>query len=847
MTPLIQKLGELTQSLSGLDSETQRTIVQTSLFLAALGPMLKLTGGITSAVNTGITAYKALKAAHTAATASQLGLNAAMAANPVGAVVTAVGGLVAVLGSLAAATALTAEKQADLNKELEETEKARLSGIADIKEQENSTLALVSVLEDLTAVEGKTEAQKQAILDVVADLNEAVPNLSLAYDEQADSLNMTADAIRNLAAAEAQRQIQQENMDAVVEQYRIRLEAEQRLTEASTDLAQVQAEIVARQQEIADTAGAGSAEYATLSAEMELLTFQEQDLQAQVDAANQTIGEATRQIDELSAATEAQTGEAEAAVAMAEEQTAAQGAQSASAEELSETTMTLASTVDTLSAALQEQASAGTLSLDTALELIDAGYAAALAIDTETGAITINKDAYASLAQAKVDEQIAALEAARASENARLVQTQEAEAVVDNAEAHLRLAEARAAAEDEIKSYDAQIATLKQLRSTIGKTTTTVTASAAAGKKAATQAEKDLETYKDIRDELDHLLNMGQVTEEAYYDRLAELRDEYLTDSENLSEYRKINEEIYKYDQNLAEQESDLWAEQTKTLVDELESRLDDVISARDEMASTLSEYGDLFDIEDDELVINSLQDQIDMLDRYDQMLQQLQERGISDGLLGDVASLGVEDAVKYGEELLSMTDEQFEEYNDLWLEKQEKAIEIATKFYQDQLDTLQTEYNDKLGNALDSLVDTSYDSGIDTAQGLADGINDNRQAAIDAARDLADAVAAAMNSALDINSPSGVTEETGRDTARGFEVGFTDEMADIRGRMAQSSSAADAANSAAAGIVNGLSGVMPNGGGTYQINIMVGDTQLASVLFDPLHDVAAQRGRSIG
>ena len=847
VTPLIQKLGELTQSLSGLDSETQRTIVQTSLFLAALGPMLKLTGGITSAVNTGITAYKALKAAHTAATASQLGLNAAMAANPVGAVVTAVGGLVAVLGSLAAATALTAEKQADLNKELEETEKARLSGIADIKEQENSTLALVSVLEDLTAVEGKTEAQKQAILDVVADLNEAVPNLSLAYDEQADSLNMTADAIRNLAAAEAQRQIQQENMDAVVEQYRIRLEAEQRLTEASTDLAQVQAEIVARQQEIADTAGAGSAEYATLSAEMELLTFQEQDLQAQVDAANQTIGEATRQIDELSAATEAQTGEAEAAVAMAEEQTAAQGAQSASAEELSETTRTLASTVDTLSAALQEQASAGTLSLDTALELIDAGYAAALAIDTETGAITINKDAYASLAQAKVDEQIAALEAARASENARLVQTQEAEAVVDNAEAHLRLAEARAAAEDEIKSYDAQIATLKQLRSTIGKTTTTVTASAAAGKKAATQAEKDLETYKDIRDELDHLLNMGQVTEEAYYDRLAELRDEYLTDSENLSEYRKINEEIYKYDQNLAEQESDLWAEQTKTLVDELESRMDDVISARDEMASTLSEYGDLFDIEDDELVINSLQDQIDMLDRYDQMLQQLQERGISDGLLGDVASLGVEDAVKYGEELLSMTDEQFEEYNDLWLEKQEKAIEIATKFYQDQLDTLQTEYNDKLGNALDSLVDTSYDSGIDTAQGLADGINDNRQAAIDAARDLADAVAAAMNSALDINSPSGVTEETGRDTARGFEVGFTDEMADIRGRMAQSSSAADAANSAAAGIVNGLSGVMPNGGGTYQINIMVGDTQLASVLFDPLHDVAAQRGRSIG
>ena len=847
VTPLIKRLGELTQSFAELDSETKEQVIQTGLFLASLGPMLKLTGGLTTAVNAGVTAYKALKTAHAAATASQLGLNAAMAANPVGAVVTAVGGLVAVLGSLAAATALTTEKQANLNKELEETEKNRLSEIEKIKDQDTNTLALVSVLEDLTAVERKSADQKQAILDVVNQLNEAVPNLSLAYDEQTDSLNMTAAAIRNLAEAEAQRQIQQANMDAIVEQYQIRIEAEQRLSQASSELVQVQAQIASKQQEIADTAEAGSAAYYTLSSEIDLLTVQERDLQAQVDAANQTVNEATHQIDALSEATEAQTKESEAAAEKAEAQAEAQEMQSASAGNLTDTTKTLASTVDTLAAALKEQANAGTLSLDTALELIDAGYAAALAIDTETGKITVNKDAYVALAQAKVDEQIAALEATRASENARLVQMQEAEAVVDNAEAHLRLAEARAAAEDKVKSYDSQIATLKQLRSTIGKTSATVTASAGAGKKAATQAEKDLETYKDIRDELDHLLNMGQVTEEAYYARLTELRDEYLTDSENLSEYRKINEEIYKYDQDLSKKESDLWAEQTQMLVDELQSRLDDVLSARDEMISSLSDYGDLFTIEDDDLIINSLQDQIDMLDRYDQTLQQLQERGISDALLGEVTSLSVEDAVKYGEELLDMTDEQFEEYNELWIEKQQRAIEIATKFYQDQLDTLQTEYNDKLGNALDELVDTSYNSGIDTAQGLADGINDNRQAAINAAQDLADAVVAAMNFALDINSPSGVTEKTGRYTAQGFEVGFTDEMSDIRDRMAQSSSPADAANSAAAGIVNGLSGAMPNSGGTYQINVMVGDTQLASVLFDPLHDVAMQRGQSIG
>ena len=104
------------------------------------------------------------------------------------------------------------------------------------------------------------------------------------------------------------------------------------------------------------------------------------------------------------------------------------------------------------------------------------------------------------------------------------------------------------------------------------------------------------------------------------------------------------------------------------------------------------------------------------------------------------------------------------------------------------------------------------------------------------------------MNSALDINSPSGVTEQTGRYTAQGFEVGFTDEMRDVRDRMARSSSTADAANQAAAGVVNGLAGMLPTiPGGTYEINLVLSDTtKLATVLYDPLKGVIRQKGEGL-
>lgn len=118
----------------------------------------------------------------------------------------------------------------------------------------------------------------------------------------------------------------------------------------------------------------------------------------------------------------------------------------------------LSSSFKTLSNAFKEQAENGSLSIDTILDVIDAGYAAALSIDKETGAVRLNTQVYIALAKAKIQAQIASLQSRRAEIIAEL--TAEAKAAGAAAMAHLELA---IASNESIKGLDSAIAALTAL------------------------------------------------------------------------------------------------------------------------------------------------------------------------------------------------------------------------------------------------------------------------------------------------------------------------------------------------------------------------------------------------
>lgn len=78
-----------------------------------------------------------------------------------------------------------------------------------------------------------------------------------------------------------------------------------------------------------------------------------------------------------------------------------------STQNLSEATSDLVKSLDEVASAYAEQERNGSLSYDTMLKLIDAGYAQCISLDTETGKIKLNAEAYKELAQAKLAAQIA--------------------------------------------------------------------------------------------------------------------------------------------------------------------------------------------------------------------------------------------------------------------------------------------------------------------------------------------------------------------------------------------------------------------------------------------------------
>lgn len=682
-------------------------------FIEANPWLVQAITGVTTAlaIYTGtITVYSAVT---TAAKKAQDALNLSLLSNPIVLATAAISGLIVALGAYSASLDKVGDGTKKLIGSLEDTAAAYEDTRNALRQESGDVSATVSALERLAETENKSAAQKAAMAEMVEELNAAIPGLSMAYDQEADSLRdlatgaeLSAAAIRDLAQAEFERQEREADV--------------RRLSELLQEQAQIEADLSDTRERLADAqerldAELASGNPATVQYEMAVQSLQ-------------------MTLSDLKAALEANA-------AAQEELSSRYNETAETAEETSETYQELTGEVDTLTAsvsvladALREQEAQGRLSEETARALEEAGYGTALAVDTETGAVTLNRDAYVELVQAKIEDQIQSLEVRRQSALDQIALAGEGQAALHTGSAYWEMARAKAAAaQRDIAGYDSQIASLREALTALEQyrdatVETGEKVSTRAGQ-AETSAQRELAAYKELRAELDHQKAMDLVTERAYYLQLKEYRDQYLTDDGNVDEYRRVTEQIYKYDKALADSEAALWTEQTEALTDELEDRVNSLESQRQGMERALSGYGELFTVHEERMSLESIQKQIDAIDRYEAAMTRLRERGLSQDLLDEVLAMNVDEATAYGEQLLAMSDSQWEQYNALWDEKQLRAAQVAEQFYKDQLQELETEYDAKLGQALDGLTDTAFQSGANTAQGLIDGLASQEEA----------------------------------------------------------------------------------------------------------------------
>ena len=294
-----------------------------------------------------------------------------------------------------------------------------------------------------------------------------------------------------------------------------------------------------------------------------------------------------------------------------------------------------------------------------------------------------------------------------------------------------------------------------------------------------------------------------------------------------------------------------------KKFLAEYESAMQEIEQSQEPITNKLRNYGELLKSikmgsEESVIEIGDLQDDIDMINRYSDALKQLEKRGISESLIGEITTLNVEDAIAYTNQLLDMTDEQYEKYIELWKEKQEESEEVARQFYQDEVDTFTKEFVDRILYELSTLRNDMWTIGVNSIRGLIDGIRSMSGMLADAARQVINEAIAAMRAAADIHSPSKKTKNLiGKPLAQGIEVGFFDQLSNIKNTMASAIMAplnrvtsADLYG-ATAGIVNGMAAVAPSGAGIPVINVPVylNSRQIAEAVYDPLRQVGKQRG----
>ena len=255
--------------------------------------------GVTAAVAALTLGVGALAAAPQIIAALKVALDL-LAANPVVAVTAAVVGLTVAIGTWVAASKEADEGTKAFIESLQETKAAYEELSETMAAEQETTAATTASLQELLAVEEKSALQKDLIAQKVDELNEAIPELGLAYDKERDSLEGLTEA--ELASA-LERAAAKEEYEAQVTRLNEldteRAAIEARLTEARLALNEAEETGVGNTRELQNNINeltAAQEESAAQIAELQAASAEYAEQQA---ATAQKTQEATRTVDGL--------------------------------------------------------------------------------------------------------------------------------------------------------------------------------------------------------------------------------------------------------------------------------------------------------------------------------------------------------------------------------------------------------------------------------------------------------------------------------------------------------------------------------------------------------------------
>lgn len=285
--------------------------------------------------------------------------------------------------------------------------------------------------------------------------------------------------------------------------------------------------------------------------------------------------------------------------------------------------------------------------------------------------------------------------------------------------------------------------------------------------------------------------------------------------------------------------------EKVNSLTEAMQSEIDAVQSKIDSMYSKLSEYGVFFNTKTNKktgletVELTDITKQTEVLQKYYNNLRSLKGR-VSNDLIDAIANMSVDDAIKYTDQLLNMTESQLTEYDKAYTEKLELSNIIAEDIFQDRIDAIKDKYipqieqafadakeqmstigercmkafldamNEqewsdeikKTANKIVKIMQKELEKGMSSisssiasqaeaigkavSSGVAKGIDTGTSKTKRSVSNLAKTTVTSAKKKLKIHSPSAVfRDEVGKMVAQGFGIGFTEEMKNVSRNMA--------------------------------------------------------------
>ena len=233
---------------------------------------------------------------------------------------------------------------------------------------------------------------------------------------------------------------------------------------------------------------------------------------------------------------------------------------------------------------------------------------------------------------------------------------------------------------------------------------------------------------------LKHYRNMEEISEEDYYQKLENLRDEYL--QKGSDEWLSATEEIYTYQKEQLEKQKELYKDTYDEIFDYTSDKIDAVIEKQEVYSKKLKSYGSLFqkvNIKLDEGDISyyrlaDLKKDTEAIKQYNELMNSARakvlESGISESaaasFLAELHNFDIDEGTGMLNALMTARADELSEYLKAYEQKQSFAESSAASMYSSEMETALDEsmklMEQKLTEAGFEIPATFFEAGTDAA-----------------------------------------------------------------------------------------------------------------------------------